>query len=217
MTKQDEKLVKAGATVEQLRAEKAEFDALMAKGEGTAPPIKGEEPVPGIEGKGLKTKKERRREEKKAARKPHKALKRKARQDDGEEKGGGIRALTEAKVRYAEQGDISCNSDWLALALKEAYTTTEKKGKKTVKAFDLDGFTRCLRDNGVDLNAKCFRQRSPGWRGRYRMNGRQKLEIALAHSGKLVLNGKKAAPTGVFLKAMQKKHGTEPKAIKEES
>lgn len=113
-----------------------------------------------------------------------------------------IRALELAKERYKAKGDVSNCGDWLAVALKDAYIE-KVKGKKV---FDLDGFTKCCKDNGLDVTEKWATNRSPGWQGRFRMNGRQKLEIVLARNGHVVIKGKKEKPTGVFLKAMVKKH-----------
>jgi hypothetical protein len=145
-----------------------------------------------------------------------KAIKRKAKADSEEEEeeegAGGIKALEKAKARYAAHNkDKSPNhcGDWLALTLIDAFTTTEKEGKRTVKSFDVDGFLACAKANGLDTTAPWAKARQPGWKGRLRMNGRQKLESVIAHTGKLKIGSKSLTPPDSFVKAMQKRHGKE--------
>lgn len=81
---------------------------------------------------------------------------------------------------------------------KEASTTGQSCGdflaEWLTRCLNADGkldewsFTAILSHNGVDLTAKWARvaeTRSPGWIGRYRMNGRQQLEKVVALTGKL--------------------------------
>lgn len=72
-----------------------------------------------------------------------------------------------------------CNGDWLAERL--AIDTLNGEGKLM-----LDTFIVVLEQNGVDLTGKWAQARfggSNGWQGRFRMNGRQLLEKAVAKSG----------------------------------
>lgn len=119
-----------------------------------------------------------------------------------------MRALALAKPEYAARGDVNNCGDWLAITLKEAFLTNE--GKKT--AFDMDGFIHCLKDNGVKVEGRWADNRNPGWQGRFRMNGRQKLEIVISANEVLVLNGKKIKPPKAFVTEMQAKHPIEEEA-----
>ena len=110
-----------------------------------------------------------------------------------------IKALETAKARYKAKGDVSNCGDWLAKTLKEAFLHPKE-------GFDFDAFVACCTANGLDTSEKWAINRAPGWQGRFRMNGRQKLEIVVAKQGYLKINGKKVEPTGVFLKAMRDRH-----------
>lgn len=146
------------------------------------------------------------KEKKKAAKKNAKAKKAATK---GKVKGGGIKALETAKVRYKEEhGDASTCGDWLAVTLRDAFLIRED-GDKGRKVLDVEGFLKCCKENGLDTKEPWATNRSPGWQGRMRMNGRQKLEIVVAREGHLVMDGKKVKPTGVFLKTMVKRHPEE--------
>lgn len=71
------------------------------------------------------------------------------------------------------------NGDWLAERLTA--DTTDADGK-----MNLDDLLAIFEANGVDLNAKWALARftqSPGWRGRFRMSGRNVLEKIVARDG----------------------------------
>jgi hypothetical protein len=185
---------RTGVSVEQLRKEKAEFDKIVA---GTATPAEAKKMMKAVD--------KAEKKEAKAQAKAKKSAKK------AKVKIPTIHALAQAKIRYKEKGDASNCGDWLALTLRDAFIT-KVKGKKV---FDMEGFVDCLRENEVDISGPWAKNRSKGWQGRFRMNGRQKLEIALAKEGHIVLAGKKMKPTGTFLKAMEKAHKTAVEAAVE--
>lgn len=93
--------------------------------------------------------------------------------------------------------------DWLA-----EWLTTQTHGQT---GFMVDDFTQLLSLNGVDLNTKWGQlptSGQKGWVGRYRMNGRQVMEKAVAKSGVAIdlLGHPNAAPED-FLIALRTKHG----------
>lgn len=98
------------------------------------------------------------------------------------------------KAEYAARGDATGCGDWLHQTLKR-YTSQAKvsgdDGKvTTVNVFDEPGFTACLVANGIELKGKWAAlpdSGQKGWQGRYRMNGRQKLELPVCRTGQLVL------------------------------
>lgn len=178
---------RTGVPVEQLRREKAEFEAMVAKG------VKEKaEPKP-------KAKKATKAEAKKLLKKVPKGDGRSDRTKKVKSEGTGIKALTKAKERYRANGDVNSCGDWLAKTLKENFQDEEG-------VFDVAAFTKCCKQNGLDVTEKWATNRSVGWQGRFRMNGRQKLEIVLARQGFITIDGQKVKPTGTFLKAMEKRH-----------
>lgn len=117
------------------------------------------------------------------------------------------------KQRYAEGGHPEHCGDWLAYQLEGAFATTATNDKgKAVASFDTDAFSACLTDNGIELVGKWAAlptSGQPGWQGRYRMNGRQKLERQVASCGELVLHGATIAVPEDALEVLRTKH---PKA-----
>lgn len=176
-------------TIEQLRAEKEQFDKELAS------EIKKSAKIT------ANAKKAAAKESKPAKPKKAKQVKRATKLKGPT--GAGIKALTLAKERYKAAGHPTNCGDWLALTLEEHFVSKEK-GKK--KVFDFDDFLKCCRENGLDTKEKWANTSSPGFQGRVRMNGRQKLEIVIAREGHLLIDGKKIKPTGVFLKRMEKEH-----------
>ncbi len=117
------------------------------------------------------------------------------------------------KQRYADGGHPEHCGDWLAYQLEGAFAIagTSPTGKKT-EAFDTDAFSSCLTDNGIELVGKWAAlptSGQPGWQGRYRMNGRQKLERQVASCGELVLHGATIEVPADALDVLRAKH---PKA-----
>ena len=98
------------------------------------------------------------------------------------------------KDMYAERGNRNHCSDWIATELDGAFlrASTTPTGKPTTE-FDVDAFTAFLVSNGVDMSGKWAdlpNSGQRGWVGRYRMNGRQKLELVLTRKGYMVLPGR---------------------------
>lgn len=89
---------------------------------------------------------------------------------------------TKYRENYALAGDPDTCGDWVAIMLRGKFVSGEGK-------FDHVAFASFLSANGVELTGKWSVLPSSGqrgWQGRYRMNGRQKLEVALLVSGQLV-------------------------------
>jgi hypothetical protein len=109
------------------------------------------------------------------------------------------------KRKYAEGGHPNNCGDWLAQQLDGRFSVIVE-GKP---AFDPDAFTACLVDNGVELVGKWAALPTSGqngWVGRYRMNGRQKLEQQVLRNGGLTLGGMfTSAPQG-FLDYLAERH-----------
>lgn len=83
------------------------------------------------------------------------------------------------KREYAQRGNRDNCGDWLAKKLEGAFDTEAGK-------FDADAFETFLRLNDVDMTGKWAAlptSGQKGWVGRYRMNGRQKLEMVVARVG----------------------------------
>lgn len=105
-----------------------------------------------------------------------------------EEKPVSVVVPDKYKKEYAARGDATCCGDWLAVTLKGQFEVTTDNGPQ----FDADGFADMLTANGVDQSGKWASlpaSGQKGWQGRYRMNGRQKLEIRVAATGALHLKG----------------------------
>ncbi len=89
------------------------------------------------------------------------------------------------RAAYRERGNPNHCGDWLANEL--AGTFVGKDGK-----FSPDAFTDCLIANGVEMDGKWAKlptSGQSGWQGRYRMNGRQKLERKVLANGFLTIAG----------------------------
>ena len=90
------------------------------------------------------------------------------------------------KDEYAKRGNRNHCGDWLAKKLHGLFD--DEAGN-----FNHEAFTDFLRLNKVDMTGKWAMlptSGQKGWAGRYRMNGRQKLEMRLtATGGFLVMNG----------------------------
>ena len=106
---------------------------------------------------------------------------------------------------YRERGNPNHCGDWLAETLNGEFSTVQDD---TIK-FDTVAFEECLRENGVPMDgkwAKLPESGQRGWQGRYRMNGRQKLEIEVTRNRKLKLKGKNKRVPKEWLDAMLDKH-----------
>lgn len=88
------------------------------------------------------------------------------------------------KEQYKERGNPNHCGDWIALQLDGRFVVQTDEGER----FDVDKFTETLVLNGVDMTGKWAglpESGQKGWIGRYRMNGRQKLEVRVAITGTL--------------------------------
>lgn len=102
-----------------------------------------------------------------------------------EEERSGVVVPEAYKAAYAERGNRNHCGDWLAQQLEGKFENSEGK-------FDEPSFTACMAANGVEMTGKWTQlpeSGQRGWAGRYRMNGRQKLQKVLARTGKLEING----------------------------
>jgi hypothetical protein len=103
------------------------------------------------------------------------------------------------KALYAERGNRNHCGDWLALFLE---------GFSKDGTFNYSAFDDLLNANGVDKTGKwasLFMSGAKGWQGRYRMNGRQKLEQQIAETGKLVWGGENIKIPRAALATMKEK------------
>lgn len=119
-----------------------------------------------------------------------------------EEKAAKVVVADHYKKEYAARGNPNNCGDWLAITLEEQC--------KTKEGIDVDRFTDILNLNGVPMTGKWAALPTSGqrgWQGRYRMNGRQKLEVIVATRGSLFLaEGHKIAADRDWLEAMLAKH-----------
>lgn len=118
------------------------------------------------------------------------------------------------KLAYAERGDRNHCGDWLATTLKDQFQCVINDELR----FDADAFEGCLLANGVELVGKWASlptSGQKGWEGRYRMNGRQKLEMKIAVSKELVMHGETIPVPEDVLAVLWAKHPkTHPDNVK---
>ena len=84
---------------------------------------------------------------------------------------------------YRLRGNARHCSDWLATELEGLFEDPE------TGLFDVFKFASFLKANGVDLSGKWYNlsvTQKAGWQGRFRMNGRQKLEQKITERGTIV-------------------------------
>lgn len=101
-------------------------------------------------------------------------------EDTEEEREAGSVVPEHYRAKYREQGHPSHCGDWIAEQLDGIFEGPDR--------FEVEAFTGVLVENGVKLEGKWAELRFGGQHGaigRYRMNGRQKLEFQLAKSGVL--------------------------------
>jgi hypothetical protein len=113
------------------------------------------------------------------------------------------------RVKYREEGHPQHCGDWLANLLDGAFTLVID-GKIT---FDLDAFNKFLADNEVEFTGKWTKipdTQKTGWAGRYRMNGRQKLEKILAVRGTIFIAGRFQPIPEDVLAELKAKHPVKP-------
>jgi hypothetical protein len=116
--------------------------------------------------------------------------------------GSVVDPMYRTQYREASSTGQSCG-DFLAEWLTRCLNADGK--------LDQWAFTAVLSHNGVDLTAKWARvanSQTPGWIGRYRMNGRQQLEKVVALTGKLYDEaGNEHEVDAEWLASQRTKHG----------
>lgn len=104
------------------------------------------------------------------------------------------------KKEYAARGNAANCGDWMANMLDGRFGDP----------FDHELFTAFLIKNGVPMTGKWAdlpNSGQNGWKGRYRMNGRQKLDIIVATRGTLILEDGKVVKADLkWLEEMLHKH-----------
>lgn len=119
-------------------------------------------------------------------------------ESEDEENSGGSVVNSKYKQIYAERGNSRHCGDWLAEKLADIFGTD---------GLDLPGFLWLCEQNGVDVNQPWAKVTGNGSAGRIRMNGRQKLEIALLHNkGVLHSEGGNSKAPASFMDALRAKH-----------
>lgn len=104
-----------------------------------------------------------------------------AEEDDEEQEASGsiVKEVYRKAYRESSSNGQTCG-DWLA-----EWLTTETYSHSEGKA-NIEDLTAIFHNNGLDMTrpwARLPESEQPGWRGRYRMNGRQALEKAVALAG----------------------------------
>jgi len=130
--------------------------------------------------------------------------------DDAEQASGGTVVSQRYRDMYKERGNPDHCGDWLATQLDGAFHHSIDGQLR----FDVDAFIEFLRNNAVDMTGRWAQlptANTPGWQGRFRMNGRQRLEKVVAHRGTIWLpsSGWTDVPEDE-LQRLRKKH-PEPK------
>lgn len=118
-----------------------------------------------------------------------------------------ISVLRRYREVYAERGNPNHCGDWIALQLEGQFVTSDPETGRPV--FDHEAFAAMLIENGVDMSGKWAdlpNSGTRGWQGRYRMNGRQKLEVVVAKRGTLLLNGEELVVPKDVLAELRKRH-----------
>lgn len=108
------------------------------------------------------------------------------------------------KTEYAARGNPDNCGDELAQLMDGMFVATESE------IFDWKLFESFLALNGVDLSGKWASLPATGgrgWQGRYRMNGRQKLEQIVAERGTVILlAGRKIKMSPETIEVFQQRH-----------
>lgn len=127
--------------------------------------------------------------------------------DEEEEEAGRIVVHPRYKEAYRARGNPDHCGDWLAATLDGQF---DKVVNDEIR-FDHDAFAVCLIDNGVEMSGKWASlptSGQKGWVGRYRMNGRQKLEVRVAINGTLTLRDEVIEVPEDALAELQTKHAS---------
>lgn len=127
---------------------------------------------------------------------------------DEDEPTGRVIVAARYKAEYAARGNPNHCGDWLAGFMDGMFTKGMIDGKPL---FDHEGFAAFLVKNGVELTGKWAalpESGQKGWQGRYRMNGRQKLEKVIVERGSVIHpDGTEIKVPADFLGALAKRHG----------
>ena len=118
-------------------------------------------------------------------------------------RGGSVVPIS-YRIQYTIKSSTGrSNGDWLAEKL--AMDTLSSSGSLMIEAFE-----SVLLNNNVSLSGKWVQARfsqSPGWQGRFRMNGRQVLEKMVAISGRYFdASGTAHVPEEKWLKTARETH-----------
>lgn len=112
--------------------------------------------------------------------------------EEEEEKEARVVVAKRYKDEYKARGDANHCGDWLAEFLKGQFKFKPEGGKKEV--FHYAEFRDMLVLNEVDMSgpwAKLIETKTHGWQGRFRMNGRQVLEVKVIENKGVKLAGDK--------------------------
>jgi hypothetical protein len=124
-------------------------------------------------------------------------------EDEDELEDGGSVVKPKYRELYRERGNPNHCGDWLALQLDGVFINEDEE-------FDYRKFLRFLENNDVAITGKwcdLSKLERPGFIGRLRMNGRQKLERALLQTGILTMpNGDQIELSEWFLKGLADKY-----------
>ena len=127
-------------------------------------------------------------------------------EEDEEPKGNVVPARY--REEYAARGNPRNCGDWLAQWLEGTFTARD--AATNTEYFDHVAFTAMIVANGVDTIGKWFllpASGQQGWKGRFRMNGRQKLEKSIARTKKLFdHSGAEVRVPEEFIEELWKKH-----------
>lgn len=125
--------------------------------------------------------------------------------EDDEVRYSGTVVAEKYREMYKERGNENHCGDWLAEYLDGMFQV-EVDGKTR---FDAEAFADFLADNGVELTGKwaaLLGSTQAGWQGRFRMNGRQKLEVAVAIRGTVIHGNSEVDVPKKALKELRDKH-----------
>lgn len=122
-----------------------------------------------------------------------------------EDEQSGVVVAQKYKEKWAEEGHPNHCGDWLAEKLEGEFETVED-GRIV---FDWRAFAAMLEENGVEMVGKWAdlpHSGQKGWQGRYRMNGRQKLERILLDTKVLKIRGNEHRLPNVYVSYLRERH-----------
>ena len=124
--------------------------------------------------------------------------------DDEEEEGGSV-VSHRYKEEYAARGNPDHCGDELAVLMDGQFVLRDNEGNES---FDPKAFLAFLSMNNVDTSGKWAQiDASNGWKGRLRMNGRQKLEQIVVETGLVVMpNNSKVTLSAEQIEVYRERH-----------